>query len=164
MRARSILLAALSLGVAFASTLTLAAPASSSGIPAGDQLTATVTALDSALFNAYNHCDLASFARYIAPDVEFYHDKGGLTRTRAKLVESIKNNICGKVRRELVAGTLEVYPIKDFGAVEIGTHRFCELGTGHCAGAARFIHLWQYNGGNWQITRVISYDHHAVTP
>jgi hypothetical protein len=39
-------------------------------------------------------------------------------------VEALKNNICGKVRRELVAGTLEVYPLHGFGAVEIGVLAF----------------------------------------
>jgi hypothetical protein len=29
-------------------------------------------------------------------------------------------------------------------------------------GEAQFIHLWQYKGGAWKITRVISYDHHAA--
>ncbi|XRD81669.1 nuclear transport factor 2 family protein [Dyella halodurans] len=131
-------------------------------MPVGAALTTTIVALDSAVFDAYNRCDLEAFGRYIAPDIEFYHDKGGLTRGRAKLVESIKNAICGKLRRELVAGSLEVYPVKDFGAVEIGTHRFCDLSTGRCDAVARFIHLWEYSNGSWQITRVISYDHHAL--
>jgi len=29
-------------------------------------------------------------------------------------------------------------------------------------GEAKFIHLWQKKGGAWKITRVISYDHHAL--
>jgi hypothetical protein len=35
-----------------------------------------------------------------------------------------RKNICGKVTRELVKGSIEVYPIKDYGAVEIGLHKF----------------------------------------
>jgi hypothetical protein len=124
------------------------------------QLTATVTALDSALFGAYNRCDLTTFASYIAPDVEFYHDKGGVTLGRDKLVDSVRHNICGKLRRGLIAGTLEVDAIKGYGAVETGSHRFCEIGTGHCA-VARFVHLWHYHNGVWQLSRVISYDHGA---
>jgi hypothetical protein len=126
------------------------------------QLTATITALDSRLFTAYNQCDLKTFGSLIAPDVEFYHDKGGLTLGRDKLVASVKDNICGKVRRELLPGTLEVYPIAHFGAVETGSHRFCELGTGKCEGQARFVHLWQFRNGAWYVSRVISYDHHLV--
>ena len=29
-----------------------------------------------------------------------------------------------RVRRELVRGTLEVYPIRDYGALETGIHHF----------------------------------------
>jgi hypothetical protein len=146
---------------AFSVSMASAASASNAQAPVGDELTATITALDGRIFSAYNHCDLAGFARYIAPDIEFYHDKGGLTKGCDKLVDSIKNNICGKLRRELMPGTLEVYPMKGFGAVEIGSHRFCDLGTGNCDAVARFIHLWQYRDGDWSITRVISYDHQA---
>jgi len=142
------------------------AQAQSSKDPAlldGAQLTATVTALDGAFFGAYNRCDLVTFASYIAPDVEFYHDKGGVTLGRDKLVDSIRKSICGKLRRELIAGTLQVYPIKGYGAVEIGSHRFCEVSTGRCDGVGQFIHLWHYRDGAWKLSRVISYDHHATT-
>lgn len=154
--------AALVWGAWLSSSIASAASGPNPTMPMGNELTATVTALDATLFGAYNRCDLATFARYTAPDVEFYHDKGGLTLGREKLVESVKNNICGKVRRELVPGSLEIFPIKDFGAVEMGTHRFCELSTGRCDGIARFVQLWQYRDGNWLLTRVISYDHHLA--
>ena len=78
------------------------------------------------------------------------------------LTESVKNNICGKVRRELVAGTLEVEPIKDWGAIETGTHRFCELATGKCEGIARFLHVWKNDGGHWRLSRIVSYNHHLA--
>jgi hypothetical protein len=129
---------------------------------APDELFRTIASLDSALFDAYNRCDLEKFATFIADDVEFYHDKTGLSRSRQSLLEALKNNICGKVRRELIAGTLEVYPLHGFGAVEIGVHRFCDPKLGKCgegSGAAKFIHLWQNKDGVWKITRVISYDH-----
>jgi hypothetical protein len=128
----------------------------------GDDLTRTVAALDAEVFDAYNRCDLDKFGSFFADDVEFYHDKGGVTRSRQSLVESVKNNICGKVRRELVPGTLEVYPIANYGAVEIGSHRFYETAgarPNEPAGVARFVHLWQFKDGAWKITRVISYDH-----
>lgn len=129
-----------------------------------DRLFETIAALDAAVFEAFNRCDLAEFSKYFAEDVEFYHDKTGLSRSRKDLVESVKNNICGKVRRKLVAGTLEVYPIPGFGAVETGVHRFYEVrdkGADKLAGEAKFLHIWQYDGGTWRITRVVSYDHEA---
>jgi hypothetical protein len=126
------------------------------------ELESTITALDTALFAAYNQCDLEKFASFIAEDVEFYHDKGGVTLGREALTDSIKKNICGKVTRTLVPGTLQVYPMKGYGAVEIGAHRFHHPGHDDTEGVgeAQFIHLWQYKNGAWKITRVISYDHH----
>jgi len=129
---------------------------------AADPLFDTVASLDGELFGAYNDCDLKKFGSLVAKDVEFYHDRGGLMRSRQKLVDSVKKNICGSVHRQLVAGTLEVFPIKDFGAIETGDHRFCELATGRCDGLAKFIHIWRNDNGTWQLTRVISYDHHLA--
>lgn len=132
--------------------------------PAPDTLFQTIQSLDTQLFDAYNHCDLEKFGSFLADDLEFYHDKTGLSRGRPALVEGIKNNICGKVTRELVPGTLEVYPIADYGAVEIGVHRFHHPGqeTADSVGEAKFIHLWRKKDGAWKVTRVISFDHQAV--
>ena len=132
------------------------------GAPAPEELSRAVTSLDSALFDSFNRCELEKFGSFFVEDAEFYHDKGGLTLSRKSLVESIRNNICGKVRRELVPGTLEVYPIPGYGAVQMGVHRFYELTGGkpnEPAGIAKFVHLWQHKDGAWKITRVISYDH-----
>ena len=91
---------------------------------AADPLFQTIAALDKQLFDAVDRCDMAKVESFWAEDVEFYHDKDGLAVGREKIVASIKNNLCGKVKRELVPGTLEVYPLNGYGAVEIGVHRF----------------------------------------
>lgn len=134
--------------------------------PAPEELSRTISSLDGALFDAFNQCDLENFGTFFSEDVEFYHDKGGLTQSRKSLIESVKNNICSKVRRELLSGTLEVYVIPGYGAVQMGVHRFYELNTGkgkEATGIAKFIHVWQYKDGAWKITRVISYDHGPAT-
>jgi uncharacterized protein (TIGR02246 family) len=129
-----------------------------------DPLFKTIQSLDSQLFDAYNRCDLEKLGSFFTDDLEFYHDKTGLSRGRQALVEGVKNNICGKVTRELVAGSLEVYPIANYGAVEIGIHRFHHPGheTTDSIGEAKFVHLWQDKDGAWRITRVISFDHETV--
>jgi hypothetical protein len=135
------------------------------GKTSNDELFRTIAALDTAVFDAYNRCDLEKFGSFFTEELEFYHDNGGLTnRTRQSLVESVKNNICGKVRRELVSGTLEVYPLNGYGAVEIGVHRFHHPGREKIepVGEAKFIMLWQNKDGVWKMTRVISFDHHAL--
>jgi len=126
---------------------------------AQDQLTATVAALDTKLFDAYNHCDLATMSSLISEDLEFYHDKTGLSVGRQTFIDAIKNNICGKTQRTLVPGTLEVYPLANYGAVEIGIHRFTHPGQPENVGEGKFITVWRFKDGGWQITRAISYDH-----
>jgi ketosteroid isomerase-like protein len=128
------------------------------------ELDKAIAALDSAFFDAYNRCDLEKFASFIAENVEFYHDFGGVTLGRAALTDSVKKNICGRVTRELVPGTLQTYYMKGYGAVEMGVHRFHHPGHEDTepVGEGKFIHLWQYKDGAWKITRVISYDHHAA--
>ena len=133
--------------------------------PEPDPLFQTIRSLDGQLFDAYNHCDLEKFSSFLADDLEFYHDKTGFSPGRGALVEAVKNNICGKVTRELIPGTLEVYPIANYGAVEIGVHRFHHPGheTTESVGEAKFIQLWQNKDGVWKLTRVVSFDHHALT-
>ena len=127
-----------------------------------ESLDATVKALDAEVFDGYNTCNLEKFGKYFAEDVEFYHDKGGASHGRAKLLDALKNNICNKVRRELVS--TEVFPMDNYGALQTGLHRFHHPGREKedGVGEAKFIHLWQKRGEDWVITRVISYDHRPV--
>jgi len=127
-----------------------------------DDSQSTGMTLDTQLFSAYNACDLATFGNLLALDVEFYHDKGGLMAGRQSVVDAVEKNICGKVRRELVPGTLKSYPMDNYGIVQLGEHRFCEVGTDKCNGVARFVHLWQQTDGAWHATRIISYDHQPL--
>jgi len=125
------------------------------------ELDRTISSLDSAFFDAYNRCDLEKIGSLLAEDLEFYHDQTGLSRSRQATVDAVKQNICGKVRRELVS--LEAYQLKGYGAVEVGVHRFCDARKyekcGKESGLAKFVMIWQNKDGAWQITRVISYDH-----
>jgi hypothetical protein len=127
-----------------------------------DALYQTVAALDTKLFDAVNQCDMKTVDSMWADDAEFYHDKTGLMVGRQNIVDAIKNNLCGKVTRQLVQGTLEVYPLNGYGAVEIGVHRFYHPNDSANVGEAKFIHVWQNKDGVWKITRVISYDHGAA--
>lgn len=127
-----------------------------------DALFRRVKSMDRAVFDAFNRCDLIKLANFFAPDMEFYHDKDGVTWSRDKFIGDVKKNVCGKFRRELVAATMEVFPIGNYGAVYSGTHRFCQVGASRCEGSGRFTHIWRNKAGDWKITRVISYDHKAI--
>ena len=132
--------------------------------PTEDSLYNVVKGLDAALFDAYNNCRLDQLSALVAEDLEFYHDKTGLAVGRQPFIDAIKNNICGKVHRELIPGTLEVYPIEGYGAVEIGLHRFTHPAGPDELGEAKFVMLWRHKDGSWKIARVISFDHHAAKP
>jgi len=126
-------------------------------VPQSKELYNVILHMDSVYFNAYNSCDMEAQARIYADSIEFYHDKGGLTTSKQALLDAIKNNICGKVTRELVPGSIEVYPIAGFGAVEMGLHRFINHAEGDLRSKPdKFIVVWKQKGDQWQITRVIS--------
>lgn len=140
--------------------------AADTSAPPADALFDTISALDTAVFAAFNRCsapgELERHARYFAGDVEFYHDTGGVTWTRDAMIANTRKYVCGNFRRELIPGSLKVYPVKDFGAIEQGVHRFCPFKTGSCEGMADFTIVWRNGGdGKWLITRVLSYGHRA---
>jgi len=134
--------------------------------PAPDDaaLTEVIAGLDTKVFDAYNECSLEVFGSYFVRDVEFYHDQGGATFDRETVIANTKKYICGKVRRKLIPSSLHIYPIKDFGAIEEGEHQFCDIATGKCEGAAKFLIIWKSLGKTWQITRVMSFGHRTLTP
>lgn len=124
--------------------------------PDNKELYDTIVYLDSVLFEAYNTCKPDIFDKYFSENIEFYHDKGGLTTSKKELIEALKNNICGKVTRELVAGSIEVYPIAGYGAVQMGSHRFHNIKENSTSRPGKFVHTWRRENGAWKITRVIS--------
>ena len=139
--------------------LALLTPGAAMAAPDAGPLFDEIRAADAALFAASNRCDLETFEKFFADDLEFYHDRSGLSVGKADLLSKTKNNICGKMVRELVPGSLEVYPLPGYGAIQVGTNRFLHPKEPGNIGQARFIHIWQKKDGAWQITRVISYDH-----
>jgi hypothetical protein len=127
------------------------------------ELTRKIAYMDSVLFYAFNTCDVNISKSLFTEDLEFYHDAGGLTNYTQN-VKSIVQRCNGetKVRRELVKGSIEVFPIKDFGAIQIGSHRFFYTVKGQeekLDGTFKFVHIWKNVNGVWKISRVISYDH-----
>jgi hypothetical protein len=80
------------------------------------------------------------------------------------MLADVRKYVCGKARRDLVPGTMQVHVLKGFGAVQTGRHMFCDPRKfRRCAaatsGAADFVHVWELSRGRWRITRVISYAH-----
>lgn len=126
-------------------------------VPANQELYETIVALDKKLFDAYNSCDMDTQTALYSEDLEFFHDEGGLSTSKENLLIALQNNICNKVTRTLIEGSIEVYPIKDYGAVEIGYHTFNDKKTPeNKSKGSRFIMIWKKTDDNWTVTRVIS--------
>jgi len=117
---------------------------------------------DSLLFNeGFNKCDISQFEKFIADDLEFYHDKSGITESKETFMNGTKNGLCNelnttKSRRLLVKGSLRVYPLKNkgelYGAIQEGEHQFFEKQKGQAEqkrSIAKFTHLWIKNGTKW---------------
>ena len=132
---------------------------------ASSQLYKDVVALDKIIFDAYNNCDIENFKKHFTDDLEFYHDKGGVTLGAEALAASVKNNLCSKpgwrLRRDVVPASVKVYPMDNFGAIITGEHLFYEVENGKekLVGRALFTHLCQYKDKTWKVTRVLSYNH-----
>ena len=125
------------------------------------ELFARLSTLDGELFDAYNKCELDKFEKFFSESVEFFHDKGGVTNSSKSVAEAVRANVCGKVRRELIPGSMEVYPIPGYGAIQTGSHRFYnrQSGVEETGPPAKFLHIWQNTDGVWKLTRVVSYAH-----
>src|SRR5258706_4687614 len=88
-------------------------------------LSRLILSKDSIFWAAYNTCNIETMQQFITDDVEFYHDKGGLTPGRESLMTSIRKNLCGnetfRLRRAAVEGSVKVFPLKNneflYGAI-----------------------------------------------
>lgn len=131
--------------------------------PKDQQLYNTIAHMDSVMFNAFNNRNLEVMKTLFTPDVEFYNDGKGVTgydATMAGFKGIFENKQAADLRRDLLKETLEVYPMPGFGAIEMGTHRFTHTENGKpVVGVMKFVHVWQYQDGQWKVKRVVSVGH-----
>ncbi|WP_454829423.1 nuclear transport factor 2 family protein [Pseudoxanthomonas wuyuanensis] len=117
--------------------------------------------MDRELFNAaFVDCDQAKFGSLFTDDAEFYHDRTGASygENVRKLQNCPRDN---GVSRTLIPGSLQVYPIGGYGAVQMGRHTFAREGE-QGAEIAQFVHLWNRKDGQWRLSRVLSFDHRPM--
>jgi hypothetical protein len=119
--------------------------------------------MDSVMFDAFNTQNLTILKTVFAENLEFYHDNDGLSDYTSNM-ESFRRNFethaNNPLRRELVQGSLEVYPVPGYGAIEIGMHRFIHTENGkQIIGVYKFTLVWQYKDNEWKVTRVVSVGH-----
>ena len=126
-------------------------------IPSDVKLHNEILQMDTKYFNAYNTCDMKTQEEMYDENIEFYHDKGGLSTDKKELLKSLKENICNKVTRTLIKGSIEVYPIKNYGAIQIGYHKFFNKQEPTAKSIpSKFIVVWKNEKSNWKMTKVIS--------
>jgi len=145
------------------------------GPAATKELFDTIAAKDAAVFDAvFNTCDVVPLKQLVDDNFEFYHDKDGLNETSGahfiedigKHCERIKQGVDFRARRQLVPGTLAVYPLNNYGAVETGRHNFYAIEEGkpeRMTEPAQFLHIWKNDAGQWKLTREVSFEH-KLTP
>lgn len=116
---------------------------------------------DSVLFKAFNTQQFNEFKSMFTEDLEWFQDNDGLVPYKT-VFENFGNTFKkeNKLTRELVLSSLEVYPIKNYGAVETGIHKFRHIENGkEEAGVFKFLMIWKKDNNKWKISRVVSYNH-----
>lgn len=126
-----------------------------------DPLFNEIAHLDSLQFGAFNTRNLDQLMNYFDASLELYQDNTGVRnyeQTKAAFGGLFKLDYV--LNRQLVPGTMEVYPIKDFGAIETGQHTFSHTEGGQLqTGTYKFMQIWQKKDGVWRVTREITYGH-----
>lgn len=125
-----------------------------------------IRAADARYWQAYNACDFDAMGGLLTDDVEFYHDRTGLTAGKDAVLDSLRKGPCGTpgmhLRREAVDASLRFDPLAGGFGLLTGTHRFFSREDGkpeRLAGQAGFTVLWQSVEGQWRMRRVFSYAH-----
>lgn len=125
-------------------------------------------AADQAYWDAYNHADPDKMNAWLAPDVEFYHDRGGklIGKEALSAANEVMKTATVKLRREAVPGSVHFFPLRQgetlYGAFVTGEHRFYARPAGEpekLVGQANFSQLMLLQGKQWRIARVFSYEH-----
>jgi len=141
--------------------MTFATAQEQKAVPATQQLFKEIAYMDSVMFEAFNTQNMEKFKSLFTEDLEWFQDNGGLIPYK-NVFENFSNTFEKefKLTRQLIKGSLEVHPIKDYGAIEIGAHQFRHIENGkEEIGTFKFVMIWQKKDEQWKISRVISYDH-----
>jgi hypothetical protein len=144
----------------------------SAQVDKNSELFKTLKAKDSILFKiGFNKCEVEKSAALMFDDLEFYHDKGGITNSKEEFIKTMRDGLCRednpeKVYRFLVEESLEVFPMYNngelYGALQNGKHFFSpneSMTFEETDNYALFSHLWIIEDNKWKLKRVISYNH-----
>lgn len=128
------------------------------------ELVEQIRSADRRIFEGYENCDLQLYGTFLSDDLEFYQDNIGF-RNRNQILTSMRNR-CNegiRQRRQLDNNTLIVNAVPPCEAVEAGIQEIYSVqqdGSEHLDATVRFTQIWTKKTGHWQLTRIISFDHH----
>lgn len=144
-------------------TAASAAASAASTDLARQQLEAEITAADARLFGGLNNRDIGPMKDGFSSRLEFYHDRSGVTGYHDNIAIFERNfKATNRVRREAMPETVEIFPAGPNHAMHIGKHRFCSQPSSaeaETCSVYRFSMVWEREGGQWKLLRVLSYDH-----
>jgi hypothetical protein len=106
----------------------------------------------------------------VTDDFEMFHDKGGRVATSGADYVQQSADTCKRQSegidflstRKLVPGSLKVYPINNYGAIETGVHEFFAVKKGEpdrLTETGQFTIVWKEENGQWRAARALSFDH-----
>ena len=157
-----LLLTAITLGALLSSAQDPQQEAAKKKAATSGELFETIARKDREVFDAFNAHDLDGLMARFTEDLEFYDDGGGGPSNYQQTKDDFRKLFANvpDIHRELLPGTLEVYPLKGYGAIQVGQHRFChqENGKPDC-GVMKFSMVWRQTGDTWKLSRVLSYAH-----
>lgn len=157
--------------LAFFSAQAVPAPPAGVTIPEGRALHDAIAARSAEFFTLYHEgCDPERLRSILMPDFEMYHDQNGVSASSAEPFIAKYAERClkrtdpasGRIRRHLLPGTLKIYPVPGYGAIEEGSHEhYGRLGRRpeRKVTSARYIGLWKLTPAGWRLARAFSYDH-----
>ena len=129
--------------------------------PTSGPLYNEIAHMDTLMFDAFNSRNIEKLKLIFDPNLELYQDNTGV-RNYTETIEAFTNlfKMDYVLTRRLVQGSMEVYPIKDYGAIQTGQHIFSHVENGkYQEGIFKFMQIWQKKEGTWRVTREVTYGH-----
>jgi len=129
--------------------------------PTSGPLYNEIAHMDTILFDAFNSRNIDKLRQFFDTSLELYQDNTGV-RNYHETIEAFTNlfKMDYVLTRKLVPGSMEVYPIKGYGAIQTGKHIFSHIENGkYQEGTYKFMQIWQKKDGVWRVTREVTYGH-----
>jgi hypothetical protein len=113
--------------------------------------------MDTLIFDAFNSQKIDLLKLYFDPKLELYQDNIGV-RNYNETMEAFTNLFKKDyvLTWKVVPGSMEVYPIKGYGAIQTGQHIFSHVEAGKEQSATyKFMQIWQKKDSVWTAKSIL---------